>query len=125
MERLVKLSIFSDTYNMERLIVECARNNDMQVYTGRTSLYGILDILLLTVNLQVRIDHRTRSVHFGKNLAESQKAEVAEGPHVQVSPSPRPHPSFFILHDAGLHPSSLILIPPLSRRCRASRCGPS
>ena len=37
------------------------------------------------MNLQVRIDHRTRSVHFGKDLAESQKAEVAEGPHVQVS----------------------------------------
>ena len=38
MERLVKLSIFSDTYHMERLIVECARNNDMQVNTVRASL---------------------------------------------------------------------------------------
>ena len=38
MERLVKLSIFSDTYHMERLIVECARNNDMQVNTGRASI---------------------------------------------------------------------------------------
>ena len=85
MERLVKLSIFSDTYHMERLIVECARNNDMQVNTVRASIDGILDILVLTVNVQVRIDHRTRSVHFGKDLAESQKAEVAEGPHVQVS----------------------------------------
>merc|ERR1719234_1037109 len=65
MERLITLSIFSDRHHMERLIVECARNNDMQV----------------------RIDHRTSSVHFGTDLAESQKAEVAEGPHVQAMPS--------------------------------------
>ena len=65
MERLIALSIFSDRHHMERLIVECARNNDMQV----------------------RIDHRTSSVHFGTDLAESQKAEVAEGPHVQAMPS--------------------------------------
>merc|ERR1712013_460030 len=32
-------------------------------------------------------DHRTSSVHFGTDLAESQKAEVAEGPHVQAMPS--------------------------------------
>jgi len=65
MERLISLSVFSDRHHMERLIVECARNNDMQV----------------------RIDHRTSSVHFGTDLAESQKAEVAEGPHVQAMPS--------------------------------------
>merc|ERR1739838_1019099 len=53
MERLIALSIFSDRHHMERLIVGCARNNDMQV----------------------RIDHRTSSVHFGTDLAESQKAE--------------------------------------------------
>merc|ERR1719278_1799909 len=65
MDRLIVLSVFSDRHHMERLIVECARNNDMQV----------------------RIDHRTSSVHFGTDLAESQKAEVAEGPHVQAMPS--------------------------------------
>merc|ERR1719357_1182880 len=65
MDRLIALSVFSDRHHMERLIVECARNNDMQV----------------------RIDHRTSSVHFGTDLAESQKAEVAEGPHVQAMPS--------------------------------------
>merc|ERR1711962_1218875 len=64
-DRLIALSVFSDRHHMERLIVECARNNDMQV----------------------RIDHRTSSVHFGTDLAESQKAEVAEGPHVQAMPS--------------------------------------
>merc|ERR1719278_1904598 len=65
MDRLIALSVFSDRHHMERLIVECARNNDMQV----------------------RIDHRASSVHFGTDLAESQKAEVAEGPHVQAMPS--------------------------------------
>ena len=57
--------LVSEIHFMERLIVECARNNDTQV----------------------RIDHRTRSVLFGMDLAESQKAEVAEGPHVQTMPS--------------------------------------
>lgn len=65
MDRLVKLSSFSERHHMERLIVECARNNDMQV----------------------RIDHRTNTVCFGIDLAESQKAEVKEGPHVQAMPS--------------------------------------
>merc|ERR1711962_973271 len=65
MERLLSLTVFSDIHHLERLIVECARNNDMQV----------------------RIDHRTRSVHFGTDLAESQKAEVQEGPHIQAMPS--------------------------------------
>merc|ERR1711962_1582872 len=64
-ERLLSLTVFSDIHHLERLIVECARNNDMQV----------------------RIDHRTRSVHFGTDLAESQKAEVQEGPHIQAMPS--------------------------------------
>merc|ERR1719167_506982 len=65
MERLLSLTVFSDIHHLERSIVECARNNDMQV----------------------RIDHRTRSVHFGTDLAESQKAEVQEGPHIQAMPS--------------------------------------
>merc|ERR1711872_1091006 len=63
--RLLELAHFTDHHHLERLIVECARNNDMQV----------------------RIDHRTRSVHFGTDLAESQKAEVQEGTHIQAMPS--------------------------------------
>merc|ERR1712130_60501 len=50
---------------MERLIVECARNNDMQV----------------------RIDHRTGSVHFGTDLSEAQRTDLPEGPHIQSMPS--------------------------------------
>merc|ERR1712059_148628 len=52
-------------HHMERLIVECARNNDMQV----------------------RIDHRTGSVHFGTDLSESQRTDLPEGPHIQAMPS--------------------------------------
>merc|ERR1719370_2868976 len=65
MERLLSLTVFSDIHHLERLIVECARNNDMQV----------------------RIDHRTRSVRFGTDLTESQRTDLPEGPHVQSMPS--------------------------------------
>jgi len=63
--RLLELAHFTDHHHMERLIVECARNNDMQV----------------------RIDHRTRSVRFGTDLTESQRTDLPEGPHVQSMPS--------------------------------------
>merc|ERR1712013_562654 len=43
----------------------CARNNDMQV----------------------RIDHRTGSVHFGTDLSEAQRTDLPEGPHIQSMPS--------------------------------------
>jgi len=63
--RLLELANGTSQQHMERLIVECARNNDMQV----------------------RIDHRTRSVRFGTDLAESQRTDLPEGPHVQSMPS--------------------------------------
>merc|ERR1712126_93578 len=59
------LAKFSSHYHLERLIVECARNNDMQV----------------------RIDHRTGSVHFGTDLSEAQRTELPEGPTIQNMPS--------------------------------------
>merc|ERR1719266_2048924 len=65
MKRLVSLAKFSTHHHMERLIVECARNNDMQV----------------------RIDHRTGSVHFGTDLSEAQRTDLPEGPHIQSMPS--------------------------------------
>jgi len=65
MKRLLSLTKFSTHHHMERLIVECARNNDMQV----------------------RIDHRTGSVHFGTDLSEAQRTDIAEGPHIQSMPS--------------------------------------
>merc|ERR1712002_817075 len=65
MKRLLSLTKFSTHHHMERLIVECARNNDMQV----------------------RIDHRTGSVHFGTDLSEAQRTDLPEGPHIQAMPS--------------------------------------
>merc|ERR1712123_63191 len=65
MKRLLSLTKFSTHHHMERLIVECARNNEMQV----------------------RIDHRTGSVHFGTDLSEAQRTDLPEGPHIQSMPS--------------------------------------
>merc|ERR1719495_2200581 len=65
MKRLLSLTKFSTHYHLERLIVECARNNDMQV----------------------RIDHRTGSVHFGTDLSEAQRRDLCEGPTIQNMPS--------------------------------------
>jgi len=65
MKRLLDLTKFTNQHHMERLVVECARNNDMQV----------------------RIDHRTRSIHFGTDLSESQRTDMPEGPHIQAMPS--------------------------------------
>merc|ERR1719391_1593662 len=65
MKRLLSLARFSTHYHLERLIVECARNNDMQV----------------------RIDHRTGSVHFGTDLSEAQRRDLCEGPTIQNMPS--------------------------------------
>lgn len=37
--------------------------------------------------LQVRIDHRTRSLSFGTDLGVSQKEDIPEGPYIQSMPS--------------------------------------
>merc|ERR1712096_270927 len=65
MKRLLSLSKFSTHHHMEKLIVECARNNDMQV----------------------RIDHRTGAINFGTDLSEAQRTDLPEGPHIQSMPS--------------------------------------
>jgi len=65
LSRLIELAKFSTSHHLERLIVESARQNDMQV----------------------RIDHRTRSVVFGTDLTESQRTDLPEGPHLQAMPS--------------------------------------
>ena len=35
----------------------------------------------------MRIDHRTGTVRFGTDLAEAQRKDLPEGPHVQSMPS--------------------------------------
>ena len=49
-KRLLELAPFSNSFELERVIVDCVRHNDMQI----------------------RVDHRTRTVHFGTDLTEAQ-----------------------------------------------------
>ena len=61
--RLLDLATFTDAFTLERIVVDCVRHNDMQI----------------------RIDHCTRTVHFGSDLTGSQNYNAMEGPHLQVS----------------------------------------
>ncbi|XP_059468760.1 eukaryotic translation initiation factor 3 subunit A isoform X2 [Neocloeon triangulifer] len=63
--RLVELACFATPFHLERLLVDCVRHNDMQI----------------------RIDHRNSCVHFGMDLAQSQREDKAEGPTLQSMPS--------------------------------------
>ncbi len=63
--RLLELAPFADSFRLESVIVSSVRNNAMQI----------------------RIDHRTQTVHFGTDLAVAQSRDVAEGPHLQDMPS--------------------------------------
>ncbi|CAG2202678.1 EIF3A [Mytilus edulis] len=63
--RLAALVPFSSKFRLERLIVETA----------------------LTLELQVRIDHRSKSLSFGTDLMVAQKEDVPEGPYIQSMPS--------------------------------------
>lgn len=54
-----------DTFHLEKLIVDAAKQLD----------------------LQVRINHQTKSLHFGNDLYVAQKEDLPEGPHIQSMPS--------------------------------------
>merc|ERR1711974_515052 len=64
MGKLLSLAPFTNSMELERTIVDCVRHNDMQV----------------------RVDHRTRTVHFGSNVSDVSTHEI-EGPHLQDMPS--------------------------------------
>merc|ERR1712018_29563 len=64
-KRLLDLAPFATSFELERVIVDCVRHNDMQI----------------------RVDHRSRTVHFGTELAEAQSISETEGPHLQDMPS--------------------------------------
>jgi len=63
--RLVEIAKFTTPFDLERIIVNAARHIDMQV----------------------RIDQRTHSLHFGTDLTESTREDVSEGPTLQLMPS--------------------------------------
>jgi len=64
-KRLLDLAPFATSFDLERVIVDCVRHNDMQI----------------------RVDHRSKTVHFGTELAEAQSVTENEGPHLQDMPS--------------------------------------
>lgn len=63
--RLLELAKFADTFYLERVLVDCVRHNDMQI----------------------RIDHKKRCIHFGTDLTESQREDHPDGPTLQSMPS--------------------------------------
>lgn len=63
--RILALATFTDKFNLERILVDCVRHNDMQI----------------------RIDHQDNCIHFGTDLSESQRADQPDGPQLQSMPS--------------------------------------
>ncbi|XP_061395112.1 eukaryotic translation initiation factor 3 subunit A-like [Musca vetustissima] len=64
-DRLLKLAPFSNIFDLEKLLVESVRHNDMQI----------------------RIDHQKRCIYFGTDLTESQREDHPDGPTLQSMPS--------------------------------------
>ncbi|XP_058811858.1 eukaryotic translation initiation factor 3 subunit A isoform X2 [Topomyia yanbarensis] len=63
--RFLALAKFANSFYLERILVDCVRHNDMQI----------------------TIDHRNHSVHFGTDLSESQREDHPDGPTLQSMPS--------------------------------------
>ncbi|XP_011307539.1 eukaryotic translation initiation factor 3 subunit A [Fopius arisanus] len=63
--RLIELAKFTTAFHLERLLVDCVRYNDMQI----------------------RIDHGKRCIHFGVDLSEAQREDHPDGPVLQAMPS--------------------------------------
>ncbi|CAG5076031.1 Similar to eIF3-S10: Eukaryotic translation initiation factor 3 subunit A (Aedes aegypti) [Cotesia congregata] len=63
--RLIELAKFTSDFHLERLLVDCVRYNDMQI----------------------RIDHGKRCIHFGVDLSEAQREDHPDGPVLQAMPS--------------------------------------
>lgn len=63
--RILALAQFTNTFCLERILVDCVRHNDMQI----------------------RIDHQEQCIHFGSDLSESQREDNPDGPTLQSMPS--------------------------------------
>ncbi|XP_015928347.1 eukaryotic translation initiation factor 3 subunit A [Parasteatoda tepidariorum] len=74
--RLLELAPFVKPFDLEYLVVEIARRND----------------------LQVRIDHRKECFHFGSELNVSQREEIIEGPQLQSMPSEQMRNQLVYIH---------------------------
>lgn len=63
--RLLELAPFCNIFELEKLLVDSVRHNDMQI----------------------RIDHQKQSIFFGTDLTESQREDYKDGPTLQSMPS--------------------------------------
>lgn len=63
--RLLELAPFCNIFELEKLLVNSVRHNDMQI----------------------RIDHQKQSIFFGTDLTESQREDYKDGPTLQTMPS--------------------------------------
>ncbi|XP_018785649.1 PREDICTED: eukaryotic translation initiation factor 3 subunit A [Bactrocera latifrons] len=63
--RLLQLASFCNIFELEKLLVESVRHNDMQI----------------------RIDHQKKCIYFGTDLTESQREDHPDGPTLQSMPS--------------------------------------
>ncbi|XP_037814737.1 eukaryotic translation initiation factor 3 subunit A [Lucilia sericata] len=64
-DRLLNMASFCNIFDLEKLLVESVRHNDMQI----------------------RIDHQKRCIYFGTDLTESQREDHPDGPNLQSMPS--------------------------------------
>lgn len=87
--KLLSLASFTDKFQLEKVIVEAAKRN----------------------NLQVLIDHRSNSVSFRSDLSVDQKEEVMDGPCFQSLSSEKIRSQLIVMAQA-LHKSVQILQPP-------------
>ncbi|KAL5471152.1 hypothetical protein EMCRGX_G029236 [Ephydatia muelleri] len=65
LKRLAELVPFTNPSDLERIVVEMACSN----------------------NIQVQIDHHTKSLRFGTDITFTSKSDVSDGPSIQVLPS--------------------------------------
>ncbi|XP_028403278.1 eukaryotic translation initiation factor 3 subunit A-like [Dendronephthya gigantea] len=87
--KLLELASFTDVFNLEKVVVEAAKRN----------------------NLQVLIDHRSNSISFRSDLSVDQKEEVMDGPYFQSLSSEKIRSQLIVMSQA-LHKAIQILQPP-------------
>lgn len=84
--KVLKLAPFIEPFELEYLVAEIARRND----------------------LQVRIDHRKECFHFGSELNISQRDEIIEGPVLQSMPTEQLRKHLVVMHTSLVKATRLI-----------------
>lgn len=95
-DRLLNMASFCNIFDLEKLLVESVRHNDMQI----------------------RIDHQKRCIYFGTDLTESQREDHPDGPTLQSMPSEQIR-SQLVNMSSVLHRAVSIVYPNRERDQRA------